>query len=111
MEKFNEALYLQDMYGDDYFPEFLVDKVRDLFADAVKFLETGERDVDAIQAKFDKIVNEINKLQQEFWDNGSDIETGARDSIAETVDHILAHFKIADCDRVLRDKLLRDRDW
>ena len=108
MENFNKKLYLRDMYEDEYFPGFLVDKVKTLLADVVVFLETGERNMGKIQEKFDDMTDRINELQQEFWDNGSDIETGARDSIGETVRHIIAHFRLSDYDS---EDALRNRDW
>ncbi|GHU24393.1 hypothetical protein FACS1894164_10920 [Spirochaetia bacterium] len=36
---FNEKLYLVDMYNDEYYPKFLVDKI--LLIETVKYLETG----------------------------------------------------------------------
>jgi len=85
MSKFNEKLYLEGMYSDDYFPNFLVDKVKAALAEAVGVLESGERNVDKLQEHFDHAVKKVNDLQDEFYDNDSDIETGARDSIALTV--------------------------
>lgn len=49
----------------------------------------------------------INALQDEFYENESELETGARDSIAETIISILAHYKI-DIDI---EELLREREW
>jgi len=108
MKKFNEELYLKEMYSDGYFPNFLVDKIKDLLADIVNFLETGERDIDKIQEKFDSMTDKINDLQDEFWDNESEIETVARDSIGETVGCILEHFGIGDYDV---EEAIRNRDW
>lgn len=107
MLKFDEKLYLVEMYQDPYFPNFLVDKVKALLADAVIFLETGERDIDKIQEKFDQVTIKINELQDEFCDNGSEIETGARESIGDTVHNILKYFSI-DIDV---EEAIRERDW
>lgn len=49
----------------------------------------------------------INELQNDFADHDSEIETGARESIAETVERILTHFKV-DIDI---EEALRERDW
>lgn len=46
---------LEDMYQDGYFPDFLVNKVKALVQDVIAFLETGERDLEKIQGKFDEI--------------------------------------------------------
>ena len=36
MKKFDESLYLADMYNDDYFPNFLVNKVKAYIVDVVQ---------------------------------------------------------------------------
>lgn len=56
MKKFDlEYNLLNDMYNDGYFPDFLVDKVKLLIQDVISFLETGERDLEKIQNKFDEM--------------------------------------------------------
>lgn len=50
MKTFDENYpLLEAMYRDGYFPDFLVDKVKDRILDAVHFLETGEQDLKKIQ--------------------------------------------------------------
>ena len=119
MKKFDETLYLREMYQDDYFPKFLVDKVKALLVEVVDFLETGERCMDKLQEKFDHAVSGINNLVEEFYDNDSEIETAARDDIAVTVDCILKHFGFVKPDEFsfnskstgIGDRLLQNRDW
>lgn len=98
---------LDDMYKDEYFPKFLVDKVKALIQDVISFLETEERDLEKIQNKFDEMTLAINDLQEEFEENDSEIETSARDSIGETVEYILKWF---DVDIDVEDAI-RERDW
>ena len=107
MEKFDEKLYLVDMYRDPYYPDFLVNKVKGLIVEVVNYLETGEQDMDQIQAKFDVMTIGINDLEEEFGQNGSEIETVARDSIGQTVIDILKHYQI-DIDV---EEAIRERDW
>ncbi len=108
MKKFDENYkLLEEMYLDGYFPDFLVDKVRGLVQDVIAFLETGERDKEKIQNKFDEMTLSINELQEEFEDNDSEIETVARDSIGETVEYILRWF---DIDIDVEDAI-GERDW
>lgn len=95
------------MYRDGYFPDFLVDKVKDLMQDVIGLLETGERNLEKIQNKFDEMTLAINELQEEFEDNDSEIETVARESIGETVEYILKWF---DIDLDVEDAI-RQRDW
>ncbi|EAW7185172.1 DUF5713 family protein [Listeria monocytogenes] len=102
-----EIKYLEGMYQDSFFPTFLVDKLKQYMFDTVQFLEQGNHDTEAIQAKFDEMTLAINDLQDEFYENESELETGARDSIAETIIPILAHYKI-DIDI---EELLREREW
>lgn len=108
MKKF-DANYqlLEDMYRDGFFPDFLVDKIKFLVQDVIAFLETGERGPEAVRNKFDEMTLAINDLQEEFEDNGSELETGARESIGETVGYILQWF---DIDMEVEDAI-GERDW
>ena len=108
MKKFDESYeLLDDMYQDGYFPDFLVDKVKGLVQNVIDFLESGERDLDKIQKKFDEMTMGINDLQDEFEENDSELETGARESIGETVAYILKWFDIA----IDVEEAIRERDW
>ena len=108
MKKF-DANYqlLADMYQDDYFPDFLVDKIKSLLQQVIDLLENGETDLTIIQNKFDEAVESINDLQDEFEENESEIETVARDSIGISVDYILHWFGI-DIDV---EDAIGARDW
>lgn len=108
MKKFDSKYtLLEDMYQDAYFPDFLVDKVKDLVQNVIGLLETGERNLEKIQNKFDEMTLAINELQEEFEAHDSEIETGARESIGETVEYILKWF---DIDLDVEDAI-RERDW
>lgn len=108
MKKFDESYHLlYDMYEDTFFPDFLVDKIKALMENVIGFLETGEQDVTAIQKRFDEITLAINDLQEEFEENDSEIETGARECIGENVDYILRWF---DIDLDVEDAI-GERDW
>lgn len=108
MKKFDSNYtLLESMYRDGYFPDFLVDKVKDLVQDVIGLLETGEKNIEKIQNRFDEMTLAINELQEEFEDNDSEIETVARESIGETVEYILKWFDI-DIDA---EEAIRERDW
>lgn len=98
---------LIDMYNDDYFPNQLVDKVKDELMKVIVLLETGEQDVHTIQSKLDEVTLNINALQAVFEENDSEIETAARDSIGLSVELILEHFHI-DIDP---EEAIRYREW
>lgn len=99
--------YLKEMYEDDYFPNFLVDKIKDLIKNTVSFIEEGGHSKDEIQSSFDQMTVGINELEDEFNENESEIETGARESIGDTVDKILNYFNI-DIDV---EEAIREREW
>ncbi|WP_346010406.1 DUF5713 family protein [Paenibacillus sp. SYP-B3998] len=99
--------YLKDMYIDGYFPNFLVDKVKAELVKVVEFLEQGNQDIEEIQSKLDFAIHAINDLAEEFDENDSEIETVARESIAQTVEDILAFYGI----EIDTEVAIRERDW
>lgn len=108
MKKFDaDYKLLEDMYEDGYFPDFLVDKIRDLIENVITFLETGEQDLQKIQEKFDGMTLAINDLEEEFEESGSELETAARESIGATVAYILQWFEI----NIGVEDAIRERDW
>ncbi|WWR21151.1 DUF5713 family protein [Lachnospiraceae bacterium JLR.KK009] len=108
MKKFDaDYKLLEDMYEDGYFPDFLVDKLRDLIENVITFLETGEQDLQKIQEKFDGMTLAANDLEEEFEENGSELETAARESIGATVAYILQWFEI----NIGVEDAIRERDW
>ncbi|MBN9299604.1 MAG: hypothetical protein J0I41_21565 [Filimonas sp.] len=102
-----DFVYLEDMYSDEYFPKFLVDKIKEILQSVVSFLEQGNTDTDLIQAQFDNAVLKINDLQDEFYEHDSELETGARESIGATVDNIIHYFEI----NIDPEEALREREW
>ena len=98
---------LDEMYQDDYYPAFLVDKVKDEIQKVIDLLESGETDTDVIQEKLDEAVRAINDLQDEFDENDSEIETVARDCIGVTISYILEWFDIP----IDPEEAIRERDW
>lgn len=108
MKKFDiNYVLLNEMYQDDYYPNFLVDKIRNKLQKVIDLLETGEKDINIIQEKMDEIICSINNLQDEFDENDSEIETVARDCIGETVGYILDYFDIP----IDVEEANRERDW
>ena len=108
MKKFDtDYKLLTDMYQDGYFPDFLVDKVKGELQKVIELLETGETDTEVIQERLDEVVCAINDLQEEFYENDSEIETVARDCIGETVGYVLEWFGIP----IDVEEAIRERDW
>ena len=98
---------LDEMYQDEYYPDFLVDKVKVELQKVINLLESGETDTEIIQEKLDEAVCAINDLQDEFDENDSEIETVARDCIGVTVGYILEWFGVA----IDMEEAIRERDW
>ena len=108
MKKFDENyVLLAEMYEDDYFPNFLVDKIKALIEQVIVLLESGETDTRKIQQKLDEMTLGINDLEEEFEENDSELETAARESIGETVEYILEWFGI-DIDI---ETAIGEREW
>lgn len=99
--------YVEDMYRDDYYPTVLVDRVKNLLEQVEAVLKTGETDEHLIQQAFDQAVMGINDLAEAFDEQGSEIETVARESIAETVFQMIDEYNI----QTDIEELLRERDW
>ncbi|MGE7689767.1 DUF5713 family protein [Lysinibacillus sp. NPDC097214] len=102
-----EIIFLKGMYQDSYYPKFLVDKIKVLLEQIVRYLEQGPHSLEDIQVKFDEITRAINDLEDEFLEHDSEIETVARDSIALTVMDILDVYNV----KLDIEDALREREW
>lgn len=98
---------LDEMYRDEYYPDFLVDKVKDELQKVIDLLEGGETDPEVVQEMLDEAVGGINDLQEEFDEHDSEIETVARECIAADVAYILEWFHIP----IDTEEAIRERDW
>ena len=98
---------LDEMYQDEYYPNFLVDKVKDELQKVIDLLESGVTDTEVVQETLDEAVCGINDLQEEFDKNDSEIETVARECIGATVAYILELFDIP----IDTEEAIRERDW
>ena len=98
---------LDEMYRDEYYPDFLVDKVKDELQKVIDLLEGGETDTEVIQETLDEAVCGINDLQEAFGEHDSEIETVARECIAADVAYILEWFHIP----IDTEEAIRERDW
>lgn len=98
---------LYEMYDDEYFLDFLVDKIKAELDKVEAVLAGGEKDTAIIQQYFDTMTRAINDLEAEFDANDSEIETVARESIGEAVDYLLQKYRIA----IDLEEALREREW
>ncbi|MBF0714096.1 hypothetical protein HZY83_05340 [Gemella sp. GH3] len=108
MKKFDDNYILvSDMVEDEYYPNFLVEKVQDIIKKVITVLESGETNIEVIQEYLDEMTIEINDIQEQFEENNSEIESIARDSIAVTIEYILEWFNI----NIDLETALQERDW
>lgn len=107
--KIDQTKLLQGMYRDGYFPNDLVDKVRDVILQASSEIESEkpatEEELYAITCR---ATEKINDLQEEFYENESEIETVARDDIAETFGYVAQTYGFPHADL---EELVATRDW
>ena len=68
MKRFDENyVLLEEMEKDSYFPDFLVEEVRETLRPVIRLLEGGERDTEVIQEKLDEAVRAINDLEEGYY--------------------------------------------
>ena len=101
--------FLEDMYDDDYFPNHLVDQCKEILVELCFEIErTHPKDLDALYVLTHAATDKLNNLQDAFYENDSEIETGARECIAENFEFIAVSYGFEDADV---DELIGTRDW
>lgn len=105
----NAHEFLVDMYSDDYFPNVLVDKVKQVLLNLCEKIESKQpENLEKIYILTHEAIEKINDLQKEFDEADSEIETVARESIAENFDFIAQIYGFIDADV---EELISGRDW
>ncbi|RAY11949.1 hypothetical protein DPM19_28485 [Actinomadura craniellae] len=101
--------FLAGMYEDDYFPDHVVDKGRLILLRLCGRIE-AERPVGlpALYALTHAATEEFNALDEEFCAAGSEIETCAREMIAEDFWFVAEAYGFTDADH---EELIATRDW
>ncbi|CAM2961399.1 hypothetical protein SAMN05444143_11317 [Flavobacterium succinicans] len=107
-DKLKNYAYLKDMYTDSYFPKFLVDKVKIILIElCIDIEKTAPKNLDELYKLTYTATKKINDLQNEFSEQNSEIETGARESIATDFDFIAKAYGFnADS-----EELIAPREW
>jgi hypothetical protein len=101
--------FLKEMYEDDYFPNNLVDKGRKILIDLCWQIEQRQpNNLSELYALTHAATNQFNDLQEEFEENDSEIETGARECIGMDFDFIAKTYGFEDADI---EELIATRDW
>ncbi len=108
-EEMKKYEFLKDMYADDYYPNFLVDKGRDILIRLCKTIEARQpkTHVELYQLTH-AATEEFNTLDNELQQNDSEIETVARDIIGLDFEAIAKSYGFTDADP---EELIATRDW
>lgn len=108
-ERMRGHAFLAGMYGDDYYPDHVVDRGKAILVGLCERIE-AERPADlaALYLLTQAATEEFNELEAEFDAAGSEIETVARELIAEDFASIAAAYDFPDADV---ETLIATRDW
>lgn len=109
----NKALsgydFLADMTADSYFPQPQVDKGKLILVRLCEQIEAQKpADLAALYVLTHAATEEFNALAAEFEENGSELETVARDTIGTDIAHIAEAYGFTDADI---EDLIEPRDW
>ncbi|MEU9313222.1 DUF5713 family protein [Streptomyces sp. NPDC048256] len=101
--------FLRPLYADTYFPDHVVDQGKAILLRLCARIEAEEpSDVAALYVLTQAATEEFNLLQAEFEAAGSEIETVAREEIAEDFWFVASAYGFADADV---EELIATRDW
>lgn len=101
--------FLQPLYADAYFPDHVVDKGRAILLRLCERIETEQpSDLAALYVLTQAATEEFNLLEADFEAAGSEIETVAREEIAEDFWFVAKAYGFADADV---EELIAARDW
>lgn len=101
--------FLRAMYEDDYYPDHVVDLGRAILLRLCERIETEQpHDLTALYALTQTATDEFNALEDDFEAAGSEIETVAREEIAEAFFFVADAYGFADADV---EELIATREW
>ncbi|CCN72760.1 DUF5713 family protein [Vibrio nigripulchritudo] len=108
----NEALkeyeFLKGMYRDQYYPNFLVDKGKDILINLCTNIESqSPKTKEEVLKLTHQATDKFNDLQEAFWQHDSEIETVAREYIAEDFISILKAYGF----EIDIEDAISTRDW
>lgn len=104
-----ERAFLRPLYADDYFPDAVLDKGREILLRLCERIEAERpEDLAALYVLTAAATEEFNLLEAEFEAAGSGIETVAREEIAEDFWFVASAYGFADADV---EALIAPREW
>lgn len=107
--KIDPASLLPGMTADGYFPDFLVDRVRAVLVEMCHEIAAKmPADLPALYAITCRATDRINDLQDDFYAHESEIETAAREDIADSFFRVAAAYGFPEAEV---EELIATRDW
>ena len=101
--------FLRGMYNDSYFPDFLVDQVKHILLDVCQQIEDNSPEsADALFSITHPAVERINALEPAFEENGSELETEAREVMGADFEFIIKAYGFKDIDI---EDVIAPREW
>lgn len=101
--------FLAEMYNDNYFPKHLVEKGISILMKLCLEIEKVKPDnLPMLYQLTHAATDQFNELQEEFYENESEIETAARECIASDFEFIAKTYGFQDADI---EELIETRDW
>tara|TARA_R110002096_G_scaffold24071_1_gene76048 strand:- start:1363 stop:1704 length:342 start_codon:yes stop_codon:yes gene_type:complete len=105
----NEYDLLAGMYRDGYFPNFLVDKIKAILLALCERIESEQpKDEKSLLELTHAATEQINNLAEEFEENDSELETEAREIMAENFEFIVQAYGFQNIDI---EEVIAPRDW
>ncbi|MFI5821874.1 DUF5713 family protein [Streptomyces rishiriensis] len=102
-------VFLKALYRDGYYPDHLVDRGKEILLRLCERVEAERPDgLDALYVLTQAATEEFNALQDAFWEADSDIETVAREEMAEDFHFVARAYGFEDADV---EELIGTRDW
>lgn len=108
-ESMKNYIFLKDMYNDDYFPNFLVDKIKIILVELCEKIEKeNPANSESLFVLTHAATEKINDLDEEFEENDSELETRARESMGEDFEFIVRAYGFNDVDI---EDVIAPREW
>lgn len=108
-EQMRNYPFLSEMYEDEYFPKFLVDKCQTILINLCKQIEAKQpKNLNELYILTHAATEKINDLEDEFDEHDSEIETIAREAIAVDFEAIANAYGYTDADI---EELIATRNW
>ncbi|MCH2043859.1 MAG: DUF5713 family protein [Saprospiraceae bacterium] len=101
--------FLKGMSSDRYYPQNLVEKGKDILTSLSEEIgDTNPKDLDQLYELTHQATEKFNSLEREFFKQGSEIETIARECIANDFMQIAKNHGFDNADI---EELIAPREW